>query len=231
MCNLKTFSSKEALLYLNRIQEKDMIAKNELIDKCLYLIDSVIENNYKVAFLYEEFYSVGLEALLNAIESYNLNSKNKTFLNYAREKIVKAISNCFHENLRYNQMLNLETFLEEDYYNVGLFSDVEEEYLVKERNNIIRSIIGKMPEEWQYIIIHRFGFDDKDILTFQEIANNLRLNISTVRLHYQNILDYISVQLKGREMFSLTRKEAVQTWIVVKKRQLVKEKHIYNYYI
>ena len=128
-------------------------------------------------------------------------------------------------------MLNLETFLEEDYYNVGLFSDVEEEYLVKERNNIIRSIIGKMPEEWQYIIIHRFGFDDKDILTFQEIANNLRLNISTVRLHYQNILDCISVQLKGREMFSLTRKEAVQTWIVVKKRQLVKDKHIYNYYI
>ena len=188
----KTFdlplSAKEERFYLEKKEQGDKNARDLLIEKNLRLVAHIAKKYNNNKDLQEDLISIGTIGLIKAIDSYSLDKKTK-LATYAS----KCIENEIIMHLRKNKKLNLEVSLNEV---IGVDRDgseiVLEELIDNKEKPIIDQIYQKdnidtflnifhilTPKE-QYILSKRYGLNNYDKMTQNEIAKEYHISRSYV---------------------------------------------------
>lgn len=69
----------------------------------------------------------------------------------------------------------------------------------KERQTIIKELITNLSPDQQYIILHRYGFDNNDIMTFQEISDDLNVSRQAVEQNEKRALEKLKKKINAKK--------------------------------
>lgn len=86
---------------------------------------------------------------------------------------------------------------------------IEQGYILKEEGELFLELIKKLSKQEQYIILHRYGLDGKDVLTQREIAENIGMSQANISKIEKTILNKLKIILysRGYKNSSMVRSE------------------------
>lgn len=185
----ESLSQEEEKLYVKKMQEGDMDAKNILIEHNLRLVAHVCKKYNNTNIDQDDLISIGSIGLIKGINSYNPEKSIKL-----STYISKCIDNEILMYLRSNKKTNSEVYLEDP---IGKDKDdntvslgevlennekpIEEEVDLKMKISKLYEKIKKVLKNRERTIIElRFGLNGKEPKTQKEIAKDLGISRSYV---------------------------------------------------
>lgn len=185
----ESLSQEEEKLYVKKMQEGDIEAKNILIEHNLRLVAHVCKKYNNTNIDQDDLISIGSIGLIKGINSYNPEKSIKL-----STYISKCIDNEILMYLRSNKKTNSEVYLEDP---IGKDKDdntvrlgevlenndkpIEEEVDLKMKINKLYEKIKKVLKNRERTIIElRFGLNGKEPKTQKEIAKDLGISRSYV---------------------------------------------------
>lgn len=185
----ESLSQEEEKIYVKKMQEGDIEAKNILIEHNLRLVAHVCKKYNNTNIDQDDLISIGSIGLIKGINSYNPEKSIKL-----STYISKCIDNEILMYLRSNKKTNSEVYLEDQ---IGKDKDdntvrlgevlenndkpIEEEVDLKMKINKLYEKIKKVLKNRERTIIElRFGLNGKDPKTQKEIAKDMGISRSYV---------------------------------------------------
>lgn len=185
----ESLSQEEEKIYVKKMQEGDIEAKNILIEHNLRLVAHVCKKYNNTNIDQDDLISIGSIGLIKGINSYNPEKSIKL-----STYISKCIDNEILMYLRSNKKTNSEVYLEDP---IGKDKDdntvrlgevlenndkpIEEEVDLKMKINKLYEKIKKVLKNRERTIIElRFGLNGKDPKTQKEIAKDMGISRSYV---------------------------------------------------
>ena len=185
----ESLSQEEEKIYVKKMQEGDIDAKNILIEHNLRLVAHVCKKYNNTNIDQDDLISIGSIGLIKGINSYNPEKSIKL-----STYISKCIDNEILMYLRSNKKTNSEVYLEDP---IGKDKDdntvrlgevlenndkpIEEEVDLKMKINKLYEKIKKVLKNRERTIIElRFGLNGKEPKTQKEIAKDMGISRSYV---------------------------------------------------
>ena len=201
----ESLSQEEEKIYVKKMQEGDMDAKNILIEHNLRLVAHVCKKYNNTNIDQDDLISIGSIGLIKGINSYNPEKSIKL-----STYISKCIDNEILMYLRSNKKTNSEVYLEDP---IGKDKDdntvrlgevlenndkpIEEEVDLKMKINKLYEKIKKVLKNRERTIIElRFGLNGKEPKTQKEIAKDMGISRSYVSRIEKNALEKLRSALE-----------------------------------
>ena len=181
-------SSQEEQDLLERLMEKDIEAKNVLIERNLRLVVYIAKKFENSGVNIEDLISIGTIGLMKAINSYNLD-KNIKLATYASRCIENEILMFLRKNNRIKTEISIDEPINtdsegNDLYlgdilgtdNDSIFKSIEE----NDNKKVLMQAIQKLNKREKTIMQLRYGFDGYEELTQKEVADKLGISQSYI---------------------------------------------------
>lgn len=206
--NSKSFpdvlSPEEEARYLELWKNKDMDARNKLIEHNLRLVAHIVKKfeNYKDE--KDDLISIGAFGLIKAIDSYNFNTNTK-LSTYASRCIENEILMYIRNTKKHKEVTSLYSSIGEDKdgNEIRLYDIIEDKspsitstLIAEEQKTKLRNALEILDERELDIISRRFGFNNKTIETQKEIAKSLGISRSYVSRIEKRALTKLYLYLK-----------------------------------
>lgn len=197
---LDVLSSEETLELLKKAQNNDYAARETLILHNIRLVYYITTKTGFNAYSSEDLISSGIIGLIKAIDTFDLNKSNN-FTSYAYTCIKNEIFLFLRKNRKYTSLLSIEEniLLSDEYTSLlDILKDdqnISEEYIEKERNEIIRKLIENLPEKERIVIIKTYGFFNENKLKQSEIARIINCSQSYVSRLLESAINKLKKEL------------------------------------
>lgn len=181
-------SSQEEQDLLERLMEKDIEAKNVLIERNLRLVVYIAKKFENSGVNIEDLISIGTIGLMKAINSYNLD-KNIKLATYASRCIENEILMFLRKNNRIKTEISIDEPINTDSEgndlslgdilgtdNDSIFKSIEE----NDNKKLLMQAIQKLNKREKTIMQLRYGFDGYEELTQKEVADKLGISQSYI---------------------------------------------------
>jgi RNA polymerase sigma-E factor len=181
-------SSQEEQDLLERLMEKDIEAKNVLIERNLRLVVYIAKKFENSGVNIEDLISIGTIGLMKAINSYNLD-KNIKLATYASRCIENEILMFLRKNNRIKTEISIDEPINTDSEgndlslgdilgtdNDSIFKSIEE----NDNKKVLMQAIQKLNKREKTIMQLRYGFDGYEELTQKEVADKLGISQSYI---------------------------------------------------
>ena len=181
-------SSQEEQDLLERLMEKDIEAKNVLIERNLRLVVYIAKKFENSGVNIEDLISIGTIGLMKAINSYNLD-KNIKLATYASRCIENEILMFLRKNNRIKTEISIDEPINKDSEgndlslgdilgtdNDSIFKSIEE----NDNKKVLMQAIQKLNKREKTIMQLRYGFDGYEELTQKEVADKLGISQSYI---------------------------------------------------
>ena len=173
---------------LERLMEKDIEAKNVLIERNLRLVVYIAKKFENSGVNIEDLISIGTIGLMKAINSYNLD-KNIKLATYASRCIENEILMFLRKNNRIKTEISIDEPINTDSEgndlslgdilgtdNDSIFKSIEE----NDNKKVLMQAIQKLNKREKTIMQLRYGFDGYEELTQKEVADKLGISQSYI---------------------------------------------------
>lgn len=206
--NSKSFpdvlSPSEEAYYLSLWKNKDLNARNILIEHNLRLVAHIVKKfeNYKDE--RDDLISIGAFGLIKAIDSYNFNQNTK-LSTYASRCIENEILMYIRNTKKHKEVTSLYSSIGEDKEGneIRLYDIIEDKspnitstIIAEEHKERLRQALKILDERELDIISRRFGFNNKKIETQKEIAKSMGISRSYVSRIEKRALTKLYLYLK-----------------------------------
>ena len=181
-------SSQEEQDLLERLMEKDIEAKNVLIERNLRLVVYIAKKFENSGVNIEDLISIGTIGLMKAINNYNLD-KNIKLATYASRCIENEILMFLRKNNRIKTEISIDEPINTDSEgndlslgdilgtdNDSIFKSIEE----NDNKKVLMQAIQKLNKREKTIMQLRYGFDGYEELTQKEVADKLGISQSYI---------------------------------------------------
>lgn len=194
----------EEAYYLNLWKNKDLEARNVLIEHNLRLVAHIVKKfeNYKDE--KDDLISIGAFGLIKAIDSYNFNTNTK-LSTYASRCIENEILMYIRNTKKHKEVTSLYSSIGEDKdgNEIRLYDIIEDKnpsitstIIAEEQKAKLRNALKVLDERELDIISRRFGFNNKPIETQKEIAKSMGISRSYVSRIEKRALTKLYLYLK-----------------------------------
>lgn len=180
--------SDEERELLKRLMNKDVEAKNILIERNLRLVVYIAKKFENSGVNIEDLVSIGTIGLMKAINSYNL-EKNIKLATYASRCIENEILMFLRKNNKIKTEVSIDEPINTDSEgndlsladilgtdNDSIFKHVEE----SDNKKVLEIAIKKLNDREKMIMQLRYGFNGYDELTQKEVADKLGISQSYI---------------------------------------------------
>ena len=180
--------SEEENELLKKLMNKDIEAKNTLIERNLRLVVYIAKKFENSGVNIEDLVSIGTIGLMKAINSYNL-EKNIKLATYASRCIENEILMFLRKNNKIKTEVSIEEPINTDSEgndlsladilgtdNDSVFKYVEE----NDNKKVLEIAIKKLNDREKTIMQLRYGFNGYDELTQKEVADKLGISQSYI---------------------------------------------------
>ena len=201
----EVLSSEDEEKYLNRWKNKDMEARNILIEHNLRLVAHIVKKYENTKEDKDDLLSIGAFGLIKAVDTYNFNTNTK-LATYAARCIENEILMHLRSNKKYKDTASLYAPIGEDKEgNEIKLCDVIEDstpsvlstLVKKEQINAINEALKTLNDREYDIISRRFGLDGKLVETQREIAKSMNISRSYVSRIEKRALTKLYLHLKN----------------------------------
>ena len=185
----KSLSKKEEEKYIELYEKnKDMSARNKLIEHNLRLVAHVIKKYYSVGYDQEDLISIGTIGLIKGVNSYT-SEKGTKLATYCSRCIENEILMHFRSKKKSNNDIFMSDTVDVDKDGntlslIDIISDdtnIEDEIELKLKSEKLYQIIEKeLDKREKEIIIYRYGLFNQPELTQREIAKKMNISRSYV---------------------------------------------------
>ena len=200
----EVLSSEEESEYLKRWKNKDMEARNKLIEHNLRLVAHIVKKFENCREDKDDLLSIGAFGLIKAVDTYNFDSNTK-LATYAARCIENEILMHLRSNKKYKANLSLYAPIGEDkegneIHLCDIIEDTSPNILTKivdeEKVNSIHNALKTLNERELEIISRRFGLNNHFVETQREIAKSLGISRSYVSRIEKRALTKLYLYLK-----------------------------------
>ncbi len=173
---------------LEKLMNKDMEAKNKLVERNLRLVVYIAKKFENSGVNIEDLISIGTIGLMKAINSYNLN-KNIKLATYASRCIENEILMFLRKNNRIKTEVSIDEPINIDSEgndlslgdilgtdNDSIFKSIEDD----DNKKILSKAIHNLNKREKMIMQLRYGFDGIEELTQKEVADKLGISQSYI---------------------------------------------------
>ncbi len=180
--------SKKEQELLEKLMEKDVKAKNILVERNLRLVVYIAKKFENSGVNIEDLISIGTIGLMKAINSYNL-EKNIKLATYASRCIENEILMYLRKNNKIKSEISIDEPINTDSEgndmsladilgtdNDSIYKSVEE----NDNKKILINAIKKLNNREKTIMQLRYGFDGMEELTQKEVADKLGISQSYI---------------------------------------------------
>ena len=180
--------SDEEKILLEKLMQKDVKAKNTLIERNLRLVVYIAKKFENSGVNIEDLISIGTIGLMKAVNSYNL-EKNIKLATYASRCIENEILMFLRKNNKIKTEISIDEPINTDSEGNDmsladiLGTDNESIYISVEDNDnkkVLLNAIKKLNKREKTIMQLRYGFDGVDELTQKEVADKLGISQSYI---------------------------------------------------
>lgn len=209
----KRLDDNEMVDLINKSKLGDINARNEFIVHNIRLVLKRVSTRFKfIDYDKKELVSIGVVGLIKAVDNYDINKKS-SFSTYA----IKCIDNevlIFLRNLYRKNKLKIVSFdsiispiKEKDTDSLKQIDiiknsvNLEQEYINKETNLIIKKIINGLSLKEQKIIKMYFGFDGYNYSKKEDIAKELGISRAYLYEQLSKILNKIRRRLLEENIY------------------------------
>lgn len=200
----EVLSPEEEQKYLIRLQNKDLEARNILIEHNLRLVAHIVKKFDNTRIDKDDLLSIGAYGLIKAVDSYNFNSTTK-LSTYASRCIENEILMYLRSNKKHKDVTSLYSSIGEDKEgNEIRLCDVIEDsspipskkIVYDEHSKRLKQALSILNDRELDIISRRFGLNGMTIETQKEIAKSLNISRSYVSRIEKRALTKLYLQLK-----------------------------------
>lgn len=180
--------AKEEKELLERLMQKDIEAKNILIERNLRLVVYISKKFESSGVNIEDLISIGTIGLMKAINSYNL-EKNIKLATYASRCIENEILMYLRKNNKIKTEISIDEPINTDSEgndlsladilgtdNDSIFKSIED----NDNKKMLHSAIKKLNNREKTIMQLRYGFNGIEELTQKEVADRLGISQSYI---------------------------------------------------
>ncbi|MCX8075104.1 MAG: RNA polymerase sporulation sigma factor SigE [Clostridia bacterium] len=181
-------SQEEEQELLEKLMNRDIDAKNTLVEKNLRLVVYIAKKFENSGINIEDLISIGTIGLMKAVNSYNLD-KNIKLATYASRCIENEILMYLRKNSKTKTEISIDEPINVDSEgndllladilgtdNDSIFKSIEE----SDNKKVLVSAIKKLNKREKLIMQLRYGFDGIDELTQKEVADKLGISQSYI---------------------------------------------------
>ena len=181
-------SQEEEKVLLQRLMQKDVEAKNTLIEKNLRLVVYIAKKFESSGVNIEDLISIGTIGLMKAVNSYDL-EKNIKLATYASRCIENEILMFLRKNNKIRAEVSIDEPINTDSEgnnlsladilgtdNDSMFKMIED----SDNKKILIGAIKKLNDREKVIMQLRYGFDGVEELTQKEVADKLGISQSYI---------------------------------------------------
>ena len=181
-------SPEEEEKYINLMEAGDREARNILIEHNLRLVAHIVKKFNPPMTLTDDLISIGTIGLIKGIDSYKKN-KNIKITTYAARCIENEILMYYRQSKKYQNTVSLDDYIGTDKEGNKInLKDVikdknkpiEDELYLKDNIDLLKKFITKLNKREGYIIINRYGLNNKKAKTQKEIAKEMHISRSYV---------------------------------------------------
>lgn len=118
---------------LLRAKDNDMAAKEELIEKYYGLVVHQAKNVFLSSYTFDDLIQTGIESILKGINSFDATKGESSFNAYIFWCIKNNFNYLLRKEIRYNQVLSLDTLLKDNMKSMDFIESTEniEEVILK----------------------------------------------------------------------------------------------------
>ncbi|MEG0873323.1 MAG: RNA polymerase sporulation sigma factor SigE [Clostridia bacterium] len=180
--------SKDEQILLKRLMQKDVDAKNTLIERNLRLVVYIAKKFENSGINIEDLISIGTIGLMKAVNSFNLD-KNIKLATYASRCIENEILMFLRKNNKIRTEISIDEPINTDSEgndlsladilgtdNDSIFKSIEE----SDNKKVLIGAIQRLNTREKTIMELRYGFDGIDELTQKEVADKLGISQSYI---------------------------------------------------
>ena len=198
---LKPEEEKE---YLDKWKNKDMEARNKLIEHNLRLVAHIVKKFETTNIEKDDLLSIGTFGLIKAVDTFNFDVTNK-LSTYAARCIENEILMYIRSNKKRKDTVSLYSPIGEDKEgNEIKLCDIIEDptpsvnslLIEEEQNKKIHEALKTLNKREYEIICKRFGLNDYPLQTQRDIAENLGISRSYVSRIEKRALTKLYLHLK-----------------------------------
>lgn len=181
-------SQEEEQELLEKLMNKDLDAKNTLVEKNLRLVVYIAKKFENSGINIEDLISIGTIGLMKAVNSYNLD-KNIKLATYASRCIENEILMYLRKNSKTKTEISIDEPINVDSEgndllladilgtdNDSIFKSIEE----SDNKKVLVAAIKNLNKREKLIMQLRYGFDGIDELTQKEVADKLGISQSYI---------------------------------------------------
>lgn len=201
----EVLSPEDEEKYLNAWKNKDMDARNILIEHNLRLVAHIVKKYENTKEDKDDLLSIGAFGLIKAVDTYSFNSNTK-LATYAARCIENEILMHLRSNKKYKDTASLYAPIGEDKEGneIKLCDIIEDSTpsvlstLVKEEQiNAMNEALKTLNERELDIISRRFGLNGHIVETQKEIAKSMNISRSYVSRIEKRALTKLYLHLKN----------------------------------
>lgn len=198
----RALNDEELKCYFIQYRNGDRRARNKLIEHNMRLVLLIVSQKYrKTEYDVEMLLSIGFEALIKAVDGYDIDKDSK-FSSYLSRCVTNNINLYIKRNQTLNNLLSLdEPVLEATKERHTLLGDliaddidIELEYDDKELMHILVILIGALEKDEKNILGMHYGFNGK-AYSCSEIAKMYNTSCSTISRRISAIIRKIKKEL------------------------------------
>lgn len=220
---IKSLSSKETTYYFEKYKnEGDLDARKILISHNILFVSYIsakFAKDYYGLIDFEEFFEVGLEGLIKAVDTFDI-GKSNAFTTYAFVCINNQIKMFLRKAKKYILNSSFETVLatDKDGNNEKLEGklkdsnvNIESDYESKETILIIRELVELLPDRDKEIIKLYYGFYDNRCYTQSEISEKVGLSQVYISRLILKIIRLLRIELESLETYSSKKSKLTES--------------------
>lgn len=200
----EVLSPEDEKKYLDLWKEKDIEARNKLIEHNLRLVAHIVKKFENTGLDKDDLLSIGTFGLIKAVDTFNFNASNK-LATYAARCIENEILMYIRSNKKRKDTTSLYSPIGEDKEgNEIRLCDIIEDpspsvtdiIIEEERNKKIHAALKELDQREYEIICRRFGLDNFPLETQREIAKSMNISRSYVSRIEKRVLTKLYLKLK-----------------------------------
>ena len=201
----ETLSSEEEHELLIKAENKDLDARNKLVEHNLRLVAHIVKKYENTKIDKDDLLSIGAFGLIKAIDTYKLSSGTK-LATYASRCIENEILMHLRKNKKNKDTTSIYQKIGEDKEGneIRLCDIIEDptpsissKLIQEEYNNKLKKALDTLDERELDIISRRYGLNDYFIETQKEIADKLNISRSYVSRIEKRALTKVYLYLKN----------------------------------
>lgn len=192
-------SPEEEAILLKKLMNKDVDAKNTLVEKNLRLVVYIAKKFENSGINIEDLISIGTIGLMKGINSYKL-EKNIKLATYASRCIENEILMYLRKNNKIRSEISIDEPINIDSEGNDLalsdilgtdidiiFKSVED----SDNKKVLNTAIKKLNEREKIIMQMRYGFNGIDELTQKEVADKLGISQSYISRIEKKVINHL----------------------------------------